>query len=135
MAATTDLNSDLITGAARKMNLVDQSSAPSAEDAQALLALLNDMLAEWRGNGTDLGWFTQTNLAATAPLDDMDVRVVKLGLAMAGCSEFGITPPATLPGEFEDSYNQLRKRYLAYVESASDLPRPQSGIFGSGGQY
>ncbi len=135
MAATTDLNSDIVTGAARKMNLVDTSSAPAAEDAQALLTLLNDLLAEWRGNGTDLGWYTQTNLAATAPLDDADVRVVKLALAMAGCTEYGISPPPTLPGEFEEAYDQLRKRYLAYVESASDLPRPQSGIFGSGGSY
>lgn len=130
MAQTTQLVSDIITGAARKMNLVDQSSAPSAEDSQALLALLNDLLAEWRGNGTDLGWFTQTNPAATAPLDDTDVRVVKLGLAMTGCTEYGIAPPPTLPAEFDDAYSQLRKRYFAYIESASELPRPQSGVWG-----
>lgn len=132
MAATTNTNLDILTDAYRKLNVIDQSQSPSSEQGVVGLSVLNDLLADFIADGVRLSWYTQTNLAATAPLEDSDVRAVKLCLAGSLATEYGLPLTPELASEIDTAYTKLQKRYLRYVESASELPREQSSVDGSG---
>lgn len=126
--ATSVLNLDLVTFAFIKLNVIQENESPSPEQGQVGLETLNDALAELAANGTDLGWFPQTSLAATAPLEESDVRAVKLLLCGELAAHYGIQMDPVLAGHVESSFAQLVKRYWLYAESASELPREQAVI-------
>jgi len=120
------LNLDIITDAARIMNALDETSAPSPEQGVMWLAALNDLMAEFEATGIRLGWFPQTDLSATAPLQNADVRAVKLCLAAEIASRLGQPLSPETASDINNSYTALVKRYVRYMESdMSELPKAQ----------
>lgn len=75
-------NLDIITTAYRITGLLNENEAPSSELAAEGLEAMNDLLAAWDADGVELGYFPQTNLAATSPLKDSDLMGVKYSLAV-----------------------------------------------------
>lgn len=75
-------NLDIITTAYRITNLINENEPPSSEIAAEGLEAMNDLLAAWDVTGIELGYFPQTNLAATSPLQDSDLMGVKYNLAV-----------------------------------------------------
>lgn len=126
--ATSVLNLDLVTFALIKLNVITESDTPSAEQGAVALETLNDAFAEMAANGTDIGWYPQTSLSATAPIEESDVRAVKLVLTGELAAHYGIALDPTLAGHIETAFAQLVKRYWLYLESASELPREQAVI-------
>jgi len=128
--ATSNLG--IITFAYQKIGVVDENSSPSNEQGVTGLTVLNDYLLNEAADGMRLGWFTQTNLAANAPLRDEDVHGVKMLLAKQLAAHYGIT--ITNPQLLEEiaiAKTQLVKRSLRYSESDfSELSRPQGGLWG-----
>lgn len=90
-------NLDIITTALRIVNIIDENQPPSSELAAEGLESMNDLLADWDTDGIELGYFPQTVLANTSPLEDKDLRAIKYNLAMelAGRKNVAISP-ATL---------------------------------------
>jgi hypothetical protein len=126
--ATTVLNLDLVTFALIKTNVISENESPSAEQGAVALETLNDAMAELAANGTDLGWWPQTSLAAVAPLEESDVRAVKLLLCSELAAHYGVQLDPILAGHIDAAFAQLTKRYWLYTESASELPREQAVI-------
>jgi hypothetical protein len=135
----TQLVLQIVTEAFQIAGIVDETEAPSAEQGQNGLTVLNDMLANEAADGLRLGWWPQTNLTNTAPLRDQDIYGVKLMLAMVLAPRYGIDMTkdnAVMVGLAEDAKRQLTKRSLRYFESdLGELQRPQAGPWGGAGYF
>jgi hypothetical protein len=125
MSAT---NLDIITASFQKINVTDETEVPSPEQGVVGLSCMNDLLADMAADGVRLGYFPQTNLAAASPLQDEDVRGVKLCLAGELASHYGMTIEAALAAEIDSAYTKLVKRSIRYFEAnLSELPIAQGG--------
>jgi hypothetical protein len=135
----TQLVLQIVTEAFQIAGIVDETEAPSAEQGQNGLTVLNDMLANEAADGLRLGWWPQTNLTNTAPLRDQDIYGVKLMLAMVLAPRYGIDMTKDNPlmaAMAEDAKRQLTKRSLRYFESdLGELQRPQAGPWGGAGYF
>lgn len=123
---------EIITYAYQKIGVIDENSSPSNEQGQVGLTVLNNYLLNEAADGMRLGWFTQTNLAANAPLRDEDIHGVKLLLARQLASHYGITiQNPLLIDDIQTAKTQLVKRSLRYSEADfTELSRPQGGPWG-----
>jgi len=128
----TQTNLQIITSAFQRVGIVDETASPSAEQGANGLQILNDYLLNQARDGMRLGWWTQTNLAANAPLRDEDIWGVKMLLARQLASNYGITiQDPILLKDIDDAEKMLTKRSLQYYESdLSEWPRPQGGPWG-----
>lgn len=130
------INQQIVTEAFQIAGIVDQNEVPDATQAANGLTILNDMLANEAGDGLRLGWYPQTSLTATAPLQPQDVFGVKLMLAVAICPRYGIEPNELIVAQMADAKRQMVKRSVLFFESdLSELPRAQSGPWGSGAGF
>lgn len=119
-------NLALVTLSYQKIGVVDETNAPSAEQGATSLSVLNNILADYEKDGMYLGWFAQTNLAATCPLQDSDVNGVSLLLAVSLANHYGIPIAPALAAEAEAAMGRLMKRTRPIAEAnLSELPRPQ----------
>ena len=75
-------NLDVITTALRIVNIIDENQPATPELAAEGLEAMNDLLADWEADGIELGYFPQTILADTSPIEDQDLRGVKYNLAL-----------------------------------------------------
>ena len=133
MAQPTNL--DLVTNAYRVCGVVDETQSPSPEQGVVGLWRLNNLLADWAADGVNLGWYRQTNLANTAPLQEGDIRGVELCLAGELAGHFGITLEPETVSLIDTAYTKLVKRTRPYSEAnLSELPRP-AGPWGTGGGF
>lgn len=131
MSAT---NLELATYALLKVNVIDENSSPSAEQGATALNVLNDLMANMSADGVKLGWYPQTNLAATSPLQNQDIGPIKYMLAAALAAHYGITLGELLIAEIAAAETRLKKRALRYSEAdMSELPRPQGPHWIQGG--
>jgi len=113
-------NLDIITTAYRITSLINENEAPAAEIAAEGLEAMNDLLAAWNKKGIELGYFPQTNLAATSPLQDADLRGVKYGLAVELAGRKSITLKDETRFVAKDSLNDLAKGTAEMMENSFD---------------
>src|ERR1700677_5089686 len=113
MSAT---NQELVNYAYLKCNVIDETQVPSAEQGVIGLNILNDMLADMAADGIHLGWYPQTNLATTSPLQNQDIGPVKYQLTAALSAHYGIELGELLMAEIGKSYTRLAKKALKYSE-------------------
>jgi hypothetical protein len=131
MSAT---NLELCTYAGLKCNIIDENSSLSPEQGATALNVLNDMMANMAADGIHLGWYPQTNLANTSPLQNQDIGPVKYLLTAAISAHYGITLGEVLIAEIAAAATRLAKRALRYSEAdMSELPKPQGPRWFSGG--
>lgn len=125
-------NLEVVTYALWRIGVVDETQAPTATQGITALTVLNDYLATLNVDGIRVGWYPQTDLAATAPLRDSDIYDVKILLCRALASEYGIKIEDTLLlDDIIRADERLTKRSLRYFESdLSELSRPQGGPYG-----
>lgn len=90
-------NLDVITTAYRLANIINEREVLNATKSATGLELLNDMMSDWEQDGIELGYFPQTSLAGTIPIEDDDLRGVKYNLARGVAGFNGVdTPPETM---------------------------------------
>lgn len=125
-------NLQMVTFAFQKAGIVDETQSPTAVQAANGLQIMNDYLADQAADGMRLGWFPQTNLAATAPLKDADIHGVKLLMTAQFALSYGVKiEDPVLIASIEGAERRLVKRSLRYFESdLSELSRPQGGPWG-----
>lgn len=134
MANTTETNYDIITSAYRLNTIIDEITPPSAEQGQAGLVYLNNMMSNLQADlRASLGWYPQTDISALAPLQDQDILAIKYLLAGHVALNTGIKLEEDLSGAILAFTRALTKRYIDYVESdLTGLPFSQGGLFGPG---
>jgi hypothetical protein len=116
-------NLDFITAALRLLNVIDENESPSAEQGVLGLRTLNQMLSQWARDGVRLGWYTQTDLQATAPIEAADERGVTFNLAVESAPYYGIEPIGKVTEIASATYAALAKAHQRYFQSdVSFLP-------------
>jgi hypothetical protein len=125
-------NLDIITFAYQKIGVIDENSPPSFEQGKVGLVVLNDYLLNQAADGMRLGWYSQSNISAQAPLRAEDIHGVKLLLARQLAAHYGITiQNPLLLDDIQKAETQLTKRSIRYAElDFSELSRPQGGPWG-----
>lgn len=129
--ATTNLQ--IITSALRKAGIVDETLPPSTTQQTNALAVLNNyLLMRQAADSLRLGWWTQTDTSANAPLRDELVYPVILLLTNQLASDSGqpIQDPL-LVQEIGKADDALVKLTRLHVESdLGELSRAQAGAWG-----
>jgi len=129
----------IITEAFQTIGVVADGRQPTNTQSQVALTVLNDRIMSQQPDGWRLGWFPQTNVAATAPLRDEDIGEVKLCLAAWLAPKYGVTipeapdpnDPSALANQIKDAFRMLTKRSIAYTEcDLGELSRAQGGPWG-----
>lgn len=134
-AVVSQTNLQIIQFAFQRTGIVDETQAPTAAQGQNGLQILNNYLLTQAKDGMRVGWYTQTNLAATAPLKDEDIHDVESLLCQQIANFYGVKineqeHPGLLQ-EIQDATHRLTKRSILYFESdLSELSRPQGGPWG-----
>jgi len=113
-------NLDIITTAFRIINIINENEPPSSELAAEGLEAMNDLLADWEADGIELGYFPQTVLADTSPIEDKDLRGVKFNLAgeLAGRKGSPISAASVLIAQ--TSFERLSKGTSEIIENSFD---------------
>ena len=136
-------NQQIINEAFTKLGIVADGRAPSPTQAATGLTILNDNLLTQQRDGWQLGWFTQTNPAAIAPLRDEDIGDVKLCLVSWLSIHYGqpipgMTSPdpndeTSFTAQIKAAFKRLTKRSLRNTEAdLGELSRAQAGAWGGG---
>lgn len=84
--------SDLVTWALRKLAIVPSGGIPSASELSDGVEALNEMLAEWKIDGIDLGLSTLA-ASSTVSVDDAYIRAIRYNLAEDICEDYGQPVP------------------------------------------
>ena len=87
-------NLDVITEAFRKSGIINPRETPGASKGADGLELLNDMMSDWEDDGIELGYYPQTSLSGTIPIEDKHLRGVKYNLSRAIAADYGVDLPA-----------------------------------------
>lgn len=129
-------NLDIITNGYLVLTIIDEITPPSATQTQLGLTVLNDMAANLDADGTRFGWFPQISVFDQAPLQDQDIRNVKLLFIAELARQFSIDLKAERPQLFDDIDSAFRaqaKRSIECFDSdLTGLPFSQGGLFGPG---
>ena len=123
-------NLDVITDAFRVAGILNEKSTLSGSKGQTGLTLLNDMMSDWEEDGIELGYFPQTLVSDTIPIDDEHLRGVKYNLARAVSSRFPIEMPPETLRIAELTFARLAKATTEdFTTDFSHMPTGQHGTF------
>jgi len=109
-----DLNSsgetgkDIVESALRKIRVKASNTPLTTDEQNDGLEVLNDMLAEWRYDGVDLGVTSVTSGATDLP--DWSLSAVKSGLAIRLGAEYGVAVSDSLQLTASSSVTLIRER-------------------------
>jgi hypothetical protein len=121
---------ELITDALQEVNVIDANQAPSAEQGVKTLRRLNQMMMQWQLDGIRLGYYPQTDMDATVPIDISDELGVTLNLAVSIAPSYGIEIIESLRMQATTYYDALAKQALQYFESdMTQLPMSDFGPY------
>lgn len=121
---------ELITDALCELNVIDVNEAPSAEQGVRALRRLNQMMMQWQVNGIRIGYYPQTDMDATVPIEIEDELGVTLNLAVSLAPSYGIEVIDSLRMQATDYYAALAKQALQYFESdMTQLPMSDFGPY------
>lgn len=111
-------NLDVITRALRIANIIREGEVPPAATSEEGLEALNDMMADWEANGIELGYFPQTSLSATIPVEDKDLRGIKYNLALEITASLATQLTSTAVDIATESKARLEKGTVELFENS-----------------
>lgn len=100
---------ELLKKSLLKIGVVDITQAPDAEQGVEALSSLNMMLALWREDGIDLGWYPQTDMDAVVPLKEAYQMAVISNLAIFMAPDYGAQTSAELQAIASSTYDAMAK--------------------------
>lgn len=122
----TTTNADILRGALQLIHVLGATEALRAEHSTVALAVLNDMLTQWRDDGVDLGYDAQVDANAEFPPNPSTHLAVKSNLAVMLAPYFEREPSRVLLATASGTYRTLlREAMVAKMQPAdlSHLPR------------
>ena len=119
-------NLELIAGALRKLNVINEIQTPSAEQGAKCLEELNDMMEQWEEDGVKLQYYAQTDTSATFPCPAYTNAGVRAALAIRVAVDFGASVSVELAAEYDSGWSTICRKAInsQIIEaSMSYLPR------------
>jgi hypothetical protein len=125
-------NLTLINDALSLIGVLPEGQDASAEQGTDGLRALNDMLAEWSLNGTDIGYFPQTETTEDFPCDYRLTEVVKYNLAVRLCAFYSRPVPPDVAFIAGNTKSALIRRLIVSGMQPADpiLPTAEAGGWG-----
>ena len=122
-------NAELINAALGLIGVLPEGQDASAEQGADCLRAMNDMLAEWSLNGTDIGYYPQTETTEDWPCDYRLAEVVKYNLAVRLCALYGKQIPPDVAILASNAKVALIRRIIVSGQQTADpiLPRAEAG--------
>lgn len=103
---------DIVTGSLRMIGVIGETQTPSAEQGQASVDRLNDLMHQWAEKGVELGWNTKSTTADTVVLPLGFVGGIKAQLAELLANDYGVDLPPVVARDAEDSRTMLNRQAL-----------------------
>ena len=123
-------NSDFINDTARKLFIINYSEVLENEQAESVLRALNRMMSSWIVDGIDIGWYEQTDLGETLPIEAKYERGVMANLALEIAPDFESVPTPQLITIAQDSYNTLAQATVKDTgRSLNELPGTNNDLY------
>lgn len=118
------VNLDIITEAYRKANIINDREVLNSRQSSQGLTLLNDMMSDWQEDGIELGYFPQTSINDTFPVEDKHFRGVKYNLALGVAGDNGVVAPEEARRIAGITFDRLAKATTEIVDTKfNHLPR------------
>jgi hypothetical protein len=114
-------NLELITGALRKLNVINEIETPSAEQGAKCLEALNDMLEQWEEDGIKLQYFRQSTTSDTFPCQAYTQVGVRAALAIRVASDFGAMVSTELAAEFDMGFSTILRKAMTHELDAVSM--------------
>lgn len=112
---------DIVTGSLRATGIIGETQSPSAEQGQAAVTRLNDLMFLWAERGVDLGWNTKATTADTVILPLGWVHGIKAQLGELLSNDYGVDPPVTVLRDADESRNMMNRQALQMAFSPPNL--------------
>lgn len=123
-------NIDIIREALTLANIINEREVPTDRQGEYGLTLLNDMMSDWQEDGIELGYFPQTLVDATFPVEDKHFRGVKYNLARAVAGFNGVISPEETIRIANLTFDRLEKATTEVVDTSfKHMPTGRRGTF------
>ena len=103
---------ELVTGSLRQIGIIGETQTPSAEQGQAAVTRLNDLMAELDEDQIDLGWNPKSTTADSVALPLGNVEGIKAMLAVKLAGDYGVDPPQSVILSASESYKRLLRQAI-----------------------
>jgi hypothetical protein len=122
-------NLTIINDALSLIGVLPEGQDATAEQGSDGLRAMNDMLAEWALNGTDIGYFPQTETGEDFPCDYRLSEVVKYNLAVRLCGFYNRPIPQDVGFIAGNGKSALVRRLIVSGQQPADpiLPAAEGG--------
>lgn len=124
-------NSEVMTVALRKINVLAEGQSLSGEQGLTVLPLLNAMMEEWTERDIQIGYFAQSVSTDTCPIPAYAERAVKANLAIVAAPSYGAPIPPEVAFEADESFKILQRKCMVdnlQPVDTSHLPRGSGSL-------
>lgn len=109
---------DVVTGALKRLRVINARQTPDGVSASDGLAALNDMMHSWKAKGVDTDHDT-LEAADDFPLDDEHVQGVKALLAVRLASDYGVAIDEGVARDAGMGWSGLEAEFVKPAEDAT----------------
>lgn len=95
-----------------ELGIVEGGASVGSTDAAEAMALLNQLMAEWKQSGRDFNWFPQDTLGATLPVPDWAEAGIVSNLAIKCGPAFRSPIPPDLAVKALDGMNVITRTLM-----------------------
>jgi|TARA_R110000796_G_scaffold2805_2_gene10739 hypothetical protein len=110
-------NLDIITEAYQLANITNDREVLNSRQSTKGLTFLNDMMIDWQEDGIELGYYRQTLLNDTFPVEDRYFRGVKYNLSLGIAGANGVVAPEETRRIAGITFDRLAKATIDVVDT------------------
>ena len=122
-------NQEVIDRAAMELGMIEDSASLGDTDSADALAVLNEMMFEWRVSDKDFNWFSQDTLGDTIPIPDWALPGVISNLAVACGPVFRAPIPADLSTKARKGENLITRTLMNLNLDPADMSNLPQGRY------
>lgn len=115
-----------------ELGIVEGGDAVGATDAAEAMALLNQMMAQWKYSGRDFNWFPQDDLTETLPVPEWAEAAVVSSLAVKCAPAFRAPITSDLAMKSADELNIITRTLMNLNLESADMTHLPFGTYTNG---
>lgn len=124
-------NQQVINKALQELYVLESGQSPSSDESSDVLALLNQMMAEWAVSDKDLNFPPQDTLSDTCPIPTWAERGVIASLAIEAAPMFDAVISSALVAKYEDGVTTITRTLINHNLEKTDMSHlPQGQGYG-----
>ena len=121
-------NLQIIEDALREINVISEVDSASDEQGSQALRRLNQMMASWKEQSLDIGYFRQTTTTDTCPIPDYAEEAVMLSLAASLAPRYGASLSVESAVILDQRLAELRQKAMRDLLDNTDMTHMPYGM-------